>query len=181
MKKLSNPSRLLALFTAGVLTAGVMLHPAPARADKAKNYKYGAIALGAVGAYLLSKGKTVAGVAVLGAGAYAYKKGEDTRKSENYGNRYGYNNGSYNNGSYNNGSYNNGSYDNNDRYPNDTRYNSSYDTNDRYNVPPRNRLGDRDNNSNSSYRAHRSDDRTNDRTDRRNDDRYNDDRDLKVR
>ena len=135
--KISNPSRLLALLTAGVLSAGVMLHPAPARADKAKTYKYGAIALGAVGAYMLSKGKTVEGAALLGAGAYAYKKGEDTRKAEPYGNyrdRYGYRS-------------NNGN-----RYGNS--YNQGY-----YNVPPSNRLSDRDRNSDSSYRAYRYDDR----------------------
>ena len=165
MKKLSNPSRVLALFTAGVLTAGVMLQAAPAHADKSKTYKYGAIALGALGAYMLSKGKTVAGVAVLGAGAYAYKKGEDTRKSESYGdyrNRYGYRNGNNNSNRYKN-NYNGG-----------YNYNSSYDTyyngNNRYNVPPRNRLSDRDDNSDSGYRAYRSDDRY---YDNRNDDRYN--------
>ena len=181
MKTLSNPSRLLAFLTAGVLSAGVMLHPAPARADKAKTYKYGAIALGAVGAYLLSKGKTVAGAAVLGAGAYTYKKGEDTRKADKYDNyRYGYrgkNGNSYNNGSYNNGNYNNGSYNNGNRYGDsryDNRYDNSYDQS-RDNVPARNRLSDRDNNGNSSYRAYRSDEyRDDDRYENRNDARHND-------
>ena len=165
MKKTPNSSRVLALLTAGVLSAGVMLQPAPARADKAKNYKYGAIALGAVGAYLLSKGKTVEGAAVLGAGAYTYKKGEDARKADdyNYGDyrdRYGYRN------------------DNNDSYGTryDDRYNyGNYDARDSYNaynVPARNRLGDRDGNRNSSYRAYRNGDR--DRYDYRNDDRYRD-------
>ena len=124
--KILHPSRLLAVLTAGVLSASVLLQPAPARADKAKTYKYGAIALGAVGGYLLSKGKTVEGAAVLGAGAYTYKKGEDARKADKnddyrYGDRYGYNNG--------------------------------YSYGDRYNVPDRNRLGNRDNNRNSDYRA----------------------------
>ena len=131
--KISHPSRLLALATAGVLSASLLLQPAPARADKAKTYKYGAIALGAVGAYMLSKGKTVEGAAILGAGAYAYKKGEDTRKAEKYndyryGNRYGYNSGNYGD-----------------------RYGDRYDNG--YNVPDRNRLGNRDDNRNSDYRA----------------------------
>ena len=132
--KISSPSRLLALATAGVLSASVLLQPAPARADKAKNYKYGAIALGALGAYILSKGKTVEGAAVLGAGAYTYKKGEDARKAAKnddyrYGDRYSYN----------------------DDYRD--RYEDRNDYNDRYNVPNRNRLGNRDNNRNSDYRA----------------------------
>ncbi len=145
--KIFNPSRLLAVATAGILSASVLLAPAPARADKAKNYKYGAIALGVLGGVLLSKGKTVEGAAALGAGAYTYKKGEDTRKADkydnygNYGDRYGYNN-SYNNG---------------DRYGYNNSYNSGYDN--RYDVPDRNRLGNRDNNRNSEYRAYRSDDR----------------------
>ena len=174
MKKFTNPSRLLALCTAGVLSAGVMLHPAPARADKAKNYKYGAIALGVVGGYLLSKGKTVEGAAVLGAGAYTYKKGEDARKAADYGDyrdRYSYRD----------------RYDNDVRYGDryEDRYNDSYNYNDRYNVPTRNRLG-RNGNSNSSYRAYRSDDRYDDGYNSRNDDRYNDrydknDRNPKIR
>lgn len=154
MMKLSNPSRLLALATAGILSASVLLAPAPARADKAKTYKYGAVALGVLGGYLLSKGKTVAGAAVLGAGAYSYKKGEDTRKANKYdnyskyGNRYGYNNNGGRSG-YNNNGYNN----NGDRYS----YNNSYDNG--YDVPDRNRPGNRDNNRNSEYRAYKSDDR----------------------
>ena len=174
--KISNPSRLLALFTAGVLSAGVMLHPAPARADKAKNYKYGAIALGVVGGYLLSKGKTTEGAVVLGAGAYTYKKGEDARKADkynDYSDRYNYR-GSYDNsGRYNNGDYNNrGRYDNNGRY--DDRYDSSYDNRDRYNVPARNRLSERENNDYISRGGDRYGDRYDDRYDNRNDNRYND-------
>ena len=97
----------------------------PARADKDKNYKYGAFSLVAVGAYLLSKGKTVEGAAVVGAGAYAYKKGEFARKADKYGYRYGDRYGTNTGGSYN---YNNG-----------TRYGDRYN----YNVPDRNRLGNR--------------------------------------
>lgn len=162
MKNLPHSSRILALLTAGVLSTGVLLHPAPARADKAKNYKYGAIALGAVGAYLLSKGKTVEGAAVLGAGAYTYKKGEDARKSDNnndYRDRYNYRDR------------------NNNRYPNPTPNRDQYDNNvynDRYYVPARNRLGE--NQNSSGYRPYRDDDRyrDNDR-DNRNSDRYNQD------
>lgn len=172
MKNLPNSSRLLALLTAGVLSAGVMFHPAPARADKAKNYKYGAIALGAVGAYLLSKGKTVEGAAVLGAGAYTYKKGEDSRKSDGY-NDY-------------RDRYDNRNRDrNNNRYPNPTpnrnRSDNSNDYSDRYRVPSRNRLGD--NNNSSGYRPYRNDDhygndryRDNNRErNNRDNDRYNQD------
>lgn len=127
MKTPSAP-RLLALLTVGTLAATALLQPAPAQAaDKAKNYKYGAIALGVAGAYLLSKGKTAEAAAVLGVGAYTYKKGEDARKSEKdererYDGRYGYNDPR-----------------NNDRYPdarypdprpNDNRYDSRYDGRD---------------------------------------------------
>ena len=166
MKNLPNSPRLLALLTASVLTVGVMLHSTPARADKAKNYKYGAVALGVVGAYLLSKGKTVEGAVVLGAGAYTYKKGEDTRKADNndnYRDRYGYR------------------YDDRDtdRYPapnpNGDRYGdtNSNNYNDRYYVTPRHRLSD----DNSSSRPYRNDDYRNrgrggDR-DNRNSERYN--------
>ena len=135
MKKLINSSRVLALATAGVLTMGVLLHPAPARADKAKNYKYGAIALGVVGGYLLSKGKTVEGAAVLGAGAYTYKKGEDARKADKYDDyrdRYGYNGGDRDGDRYGYGD-------------NNTRDNYGY--------------RDRNDNRNSEYRANRGDDR----------------------
>ena len=170
--KISNPSRLLALLTAGVLSASVMLHSAPARADKAKNYKYGAIALGVLGGYLLSKGKKVEGAAVLGAGAYTYKKGEDARKADkndNYRDRYGYrdryNNGDrYGDSGYDN-RYNNGDRDDDSRY--DDRYDNSYDRG-RYNVPARNRLSNRNSNDKSSYRAYRSDNRSKNRSGNRN-------------
>ena len=172
--KILNPSRLLALATAGVLSASVLLAPAPARADKAKNYKYGAIALGVLGGVLLSKGKTVEGAAVLGAGAYTYKKGEDARKADKYDNyrdRYGYRNGdrySYNNG---------------DRYGTNGSYDNDY--RDRYNVPERNRLGNRDNNRNSDYRAYNSDDRYRDynpnRYENRYDNSYGNGRNPKIR
>lgn len=158
--KISNPSRLLALATAGILSASVLLAPAPARADKAKTYKYGAVALGVLGGVLLSKGKTVAGAAALGAGAYAYKKGEDTRKANKYdnygkyGNRYGYNNNNgrsgYNNG-YNNTGYNNGYSNNGNRYSYNNSSDNGYDAQDRHH--PGN------NNHKSKHRDHKRDDR----------------------
>lgn len=120
----------------------MLLHPAPARADKAKNYKYGAIALGAVGAYLLSKGKTVEGAAVLSAGAYTYKKGEDARKAtkgDDYRDRYGYRN--------------------DDRYNDHYGYHNSSADRDRYRVPSDHRLGNCNNNRNSDYRFNRTNDR----------------------
>ena len=146
-------SRLLALLTVSALSATALLQPTPAHASKAKTYKYGAIGLGVLGGYLLSKGKTVEGAAVLGAGAYAYKKGEDTRKAEKY-DRYGYNAGDrygqrYDNGRYDNGRYDNGRYDNG-RY-NNGRYDSRYD--DRY--PGNGNYG----NSNGAYRGDRDRDR----------------------
>lgn len=163
MKNLPNASRFLALLTVGVLSAGVLLQSAPAHAaDKAKNYKYGAIALGAVGAYLLSKGKTVEGAAVLGAGAYTYKKGEDTRKADKYDDyrdRYSYRDR------------NNNRYPNpvptRDRYDNYGNYGNYNDYNDRYRVPARNRLSD----NNSSYRNDNYRDRNNDRDRYRDNDR----------
>ncbi len=168
---MKNPSsRFLALLTVSALSATALLQPVPAHADKAKTYKYGAIALGVAGGYLLSKGKTVSGAAVLGAGAYAYKKGEDTRKAEKY-DRYGYNSGnrnrdrySYNNGSgYNNGS--NGSGYNKGDNGAGPRYNDRYPTNTNGNY----------NNSNGTYRADR------DRADRYRDDRNRDRDDVRLR
>ena len=166
---LHKSSRFLALLTVGALSATALLHPTPAHADKAKNYKYGAIALGVVGGYLLSKGKTVEGAAVLGAGAYTYKKGEDARKSakdDRYG-RYDYNRGDrysrYPDARYPDAR--------NDRYPdartrdNRDRYDSRYDA--RYPTSVNGNYG----NSNGTYRA-------------RNDSRYRDNRyrnDVRVR
>lgn len=148
--KIPSTSRFLALLTVSALTATALLQPATAHADKAKTYKYGAIALGALGAYMLSKGKTVEGAAVLGAGAYVYKKGEDTRKAEKddydrYGNRYDYSNGDR--------------YTRNPIYPDardDTRYRdrdryNNYGSNDRQ----RTTVNGNTNNSNSTYRARR--------------------------
>jgi uncharacterized protein YcfJ len=80
-------SRAIALLTGTVLAAGTLLHPTPARADKAKTYKYGAIALGVAAAYLASKGKTVPAAAAAAGGYYAYKKGQNAKNDST---RYGY-------------------------------------------------------------------------------------------
>lgn len=87
-------SRFVALFT-GFVLASATFGIAPAHAaDKSKKLKYGAIAAGVVGAYLFSKGKTVPAAAVAAGGYYAYKKSQDARNEERFGNdrdRYGYN------------------------------------------------------------------------------------------
>ena len=83
-------SRFVAL-SVGAAIASTLFQAAPARADKAKNLKYGAIALGAVGAYYLSKGKTVPAAAAAAGGYYAYKKSRDAEDARTDSNRYGYN------------------------------------------------------------------------------------------
>jgi hypothetical protein len=89
MQTNKHVTRGVALLTGGVLGASALLHAAPASADKAQNYKTGAIALGVASAYYVLKGKTVPG-AVAGAGAYyAYKKGRDIEKEDDNG-RYDY-------------------------------------------------------------------------------------------
>lgn len=67
-------SRSLSLLTAGILATGACLQAAPAHADNSKTLKYGAIGLGALGAYMLSKGKKLEGAAALGGAYYAYTK-----------------------------------------------------------------------------------------------------------
>ena len=81
----SRSTRAIALLTATVLAGGALLHPTPARADKAKTYKYGAIALGAVGAYMAAKGKTVPAAVAAAGGYYAYKKSQDAKNNQRYG------------------------------------------------------------------------------------------------
>ena len=116
-------SRAVALFTGGVLAATTLFHPAPAQADKAKTYKYGAIGLGVLGAYMLSKGKTVPGAAAVAAGAYAYKKSRDAEKSDRYDDyRTGNSRSSY-------PQYSSNYPDYNSNYP---EYDASYGTQDRY-------------------------------------------------
>ncbi|MBW3636979.1 MAG: hypothetical protein KY445_11055 [Armatimonadetes bacterium] len=80
-------TRTIAVLTATVLAGGALLHPTPARADadKAKTYKYGAIALGAVAAYMAAKGKTVPAAVAAAGGYYAYKKGQDAKNNDRYG------------------------------------------------------------------------------------------------
>ncbi len=81
----TRPTRAIALLTATVLAGGALLHPTPARADKAKTYKYGAIALGAVAAYMAAKGKTVPAAVAAAGGYYAYKKSKDAKNNDRYG------------------------------------------------------------------------------------------------
>lgn len=138
-------TRTIALLTGGALASSLFLSPAPARADKAKNLKIGALVLGAIGVVSAIKGKELP-AAVAAAGAYyAYKKSKDAkndRYSNNndyypgdvYGDNSGYDNGSYDsyptdNGNYSNrgrnGGYNNGGYTN---YPSDNGGYNTYPT-----------------------------------------------------
>ncbi|RYG70014.1 hypothetical protein EON80_08720 [bacterium] len=74
-------TRAIALLTGGIIAATTFVQPVTAHAaDKSKNLKYGAIGLGVVGAYLLSKGKTLPAAAAVAGGAYAYKKGRDEQR-----------------------------------------------------------------------------------------------------
>lgn len=107
MQLKARSSRALALLTGGVIAASTFFHPAPAQADKAKTYKYGAIGLGILGAYMLSKGKTVPGAAAVAGGVYAYKKSRDAERNDRY----------------DDGRYNDRYGRAQDRYP---QYNSSY-------------------------------------------------------
>ena len=131
----ARSSRLTALATALVLVAGVSISSVPAQArTSSKTYKTGAIALGALGAYYLSKGKTVQGAAAIGGGYLAYKKGQKVAGQERYGRtdypRYGsnspYGSGNYGHSGTNYGNNSNvypdsGGYDNSGS---DTRYNN---------------------------------------------------------
>ena len=89
-------ARFVAIFT-GFVLASAAAGTSPAHAlEKSKKLKYGAIALGAVGAYMLSKGKTVPAAAAAAGGYYVYKKSEKARDEERFGDRngddrYGYN------------------------------------------------------------------------------------------
>jgi hypothetical protein len=78
-------TRTIALLTGAVLVAGTVLHPTPAHADKARTYKYGAIALGAVAAYMATKGKTVPAAVAAAGGYYAYKKSQNAKNETRYG------------------------------------------------------------------------------------------------
>ena len=75
----------VALLTSGLLAVSALSMPsAHAATTTSKKYKTGAIVLGAIGAYMAVKGKTVPAV-VAGAGAYyAYKKSKDARREYSY-------------------------------------------------------------------------------------------------
>ncbi len=84
--KTSTKVRGLALLTGGVLAVSSLTAPGVQARTSRKDYKTGAIVLGALGVILATRGKTVPAV-VAGAGAYyAYKKSQDRR--DNYANRY---------------------------------------------------------------------------------------------
>lgn len=102
--QLHRSSRLSAVVTALVLSGTALWSAAPAQArTSSKTYKAGAVALGVLGTYLIVKGKTVEGAAVLGGGALAYEKGKKVARDERYGRtdypRYGTNNPDYGYGS----------------------------------------------------------------------------------
>lgn len=111
-------TRFTALTVAGVLAAGTLMSATPAHADKSKTLKYGAIGLGALGAYWLSKGKTLEGAAALAGGVYAYKKSRDAQRDEHRDDRYseypGY--GGYYGSGYGQDGYYGGGYDRNSGY-----------------------------------------------------------------
>ena len=84
--KTSTKVRGLALLTGGVLMSSSLTASSVQAKTSRKDYKTGAIALGAVGVILATRGKTLPAV-VVGAGAYyAYKKSQDRR--DDYANRY---------------------------------------------------------------------------------------------
>lgn len=161
MKNLtSHKIRSFFLFGGVAAMMGVtMLTPQAAHADKADNYKYGAAALGILGAILGVKGKTLPAV-LAGAGAYyAYEKGRDLEKEEQYDNRY-----------------NRGDRDHrwdNDRRDRDDRWNDRNDRDNRweYNRNDRNDRNDRWDNDRRDR-----DDRWNDRRDRDRDHDWKDNR-----
>ena len=121
-------SRTIALPLAAILASGALFSVTPAEAKpRSKDYKTGAIALGALGAYLLSRGKTVAGAAVIGGGVLAYNKGEQLRKQDRYGSYYDprYRGSNTRDRNRNNGGYTNGSYSNWNQGAGDYRYDNA--------------------------------------------------------
>jgi hypothetical protein len=120
MNHMNLKTRTAALATLGVFGIGVLLQPAPAQASsKEKLYKGGAVALGVLGAYFIVKGKTIPG-AIAGAGAYyAYKKGKDADKNDNYDDYDYYENRRSRNDNYRNPDYRNRDYRSSagNRYP----------------------------------------------------------------
>lgn len=120
MQNSISKSRGLALLTGGVLAASAFLPVlglSTAHADeksdrKARQYKTGAIALGAAAAYFGLKSKNPVGAIAAGAGAYyAYKKSKEA-KQQGERDRYG-------------------------NYPDDDQYAQYPDDNDGYNVDNR--------------------------------------------
>ena len=83
----NRKSRIVALLTGVTVLSATFTQPAPVSANESKTWKYGAIGLGALGAYMLSKGKNVEGAAALGGAYAAYKKGEDEREEDSRNNR----------------------------------------------------------------------------------------------
>lgn len=142
MQTTPRKARALALLTGAALITTAVFQPTPAQAADKKAYKYGAIGLAALGAYLIVKGKTVPGAIAAGGAYYAYKK---SQKADDNDNRYGYNqyptdpryrDNTYSNNGYNypnNGNYNNGyntGYNNGySNYPNNGGYNNGYYSN----------------------------------------------------
>ena len=128
MQNSISKSRGLALLTGGVLAASAFLPVlglSTAHADeksdrKARQYKTGAIALGAAAAYFGLKSKNPVGAIAAGAGAYyAYKKSKEA-KQQGGRDRYG-------------------------NYPDDDQYAQYPDDNDGYNVDNRdNRRNERE-------------------------------------
>ncbi|HEX8237280.1 MAG TPA: hypothetical protein VF600_15075 [Abditibacteriaceae bacterium] len=88
MKMCNRGVRGVATLTAVAVATSALVPMQAAHADKEKTYKTGAIALGALGAVLAVKGKTVPAV-IAGAGAYyAYKKSQDADNERSAGNVY---------------------------------------------------------------------------------------------
>ncbi len=89
MKMCNRAMRGVAVLTGvAVTTSALVPMQAAHAADKEKTYKTGAVVLGALGAVLAVKGKTLPAV-VAGAGAYyAYKKGKDAGNERTAGDVY---------------------------------------------------------------------------------------------
>jgi len=124
--KTSTKVRGLALLTGGVLAVSSLTAPGVQAKTSRKDYKTGAVVLGALGVILATKGETVPAV-VAGAGAYyAYKKSQDRRHNYNYANRYPTSRSRYSSSNRNN---NQNVYPDakNSRYDNSRYDNSRYD------------------------------------------------------
>src|SRR5690606_7146578 len=90
MKNLTS-RKVRSLFLLGGVAAmmgATMMVPTAAHADKSKNLKYGAAALGVLGVILAAKGKTLPAVAAAAGAYYAYEKGKDAKEEERYNDRY---------------------------------------------------------------------------------------------